>query len=673
MATARIEPQGAPTHQLVIKDVFDRLTPQEKLYAHHLSQAAWSSAKVIMRQTSPESTKIFDFIMQVYKSCGGHWREFLGFERGRVRVTEKELAAFPDYAALFLSNLGNYYADGGKMIIPSLSLDALHRLARGGPKSDRFVRDIFRPVLSSTRVSIEYPSDVAYSNYYPRDRITWDELFLVSKFTESQNIGPENTRVFKWKDHQGKTYYDVFQASSVTGCIARSGDIDGLGQGAVYVSNEKQAKIIDSYIASFLTGNLGAFEGSQKVWVTDKSPRVETIFGFVEPYWDPHGVRARWEAIVCISDPTESSRYRQLVEHADAFICLMPWALPGINSGKGHFEKELFQAPNFATHASCSSIIRTGIDLPKDNNIRETCGFKNLIIANRVAAPNDVASLCRYVQASEVERYKECVATIEIITTAVHELLGHGTGKLLSETSPGVYNFDKNNPPINPINGKAVETWYRPGQTWDSVFGEMGVALEEYRAVLFSVYLMDNRELLAMFGHDDTTRITADDLLYNTYLHIGVEGLRALKYLNAEEQAWREPYRSTEFAILKHVQLHGGGVLDIEHDPGAATLTVKVDRNKLLSHGKPCLGGLLCAIHIWRCTADDSCTWLYKKLSAVDGKYEDWRKIVYSKPEPHWKFCQANTVLGSDGVVLKVYDESNEGIIQSWAERVNAA
>lgn len=50
--------------------------------------------------------------------------------------------------------------------------------------------------------------------------------------------------------------------------------------------------------------------------------------------------------------------------------------------------------------------------------------------------------------------------------------------------------------------------------------------------------------------------------------------------------------------------------------------------------------------------------------------YEQWRQIVCSKPNSRWKFVQPNTFIrGGDVVELKVYDESNEGIIQSWAER----
>lgn len=57
-------------------------------------------------------------------------------------------------------------------------------------------------------------------------------------------------------------------------------------------------------------------------------------------------------------------------------------------------------------------------------------------------------------------------------------LPGHGCGKLLQETSPGVFNFDTTNPPVSPLTGKPITTWYKPGQTWGSVFGGLAGAYE---------------------------------------------------------------------------------------------------------------------------------------------------------------------------------------------------
>ncbi|KAI0412495.1 hypothetical protein F5X98DRAFT_391913 [Xylaria grammica] len=57
------------------------------------------------------------------------------------------------------------------------------------------------------------------------------------------------------------------------------------------------------------------------------------------------------------------------------------------------------------------------------------------------------------------------------------------------------------------------------------------------------------------------------------------------------------------------------------------------------------------------------------QVLAFDGVYEEWRKIVVSKPKTKWKFVQPNTFVNGEDVEVKVYEESNAGIIQSWVER----
>ena len=119
----------------------------------------------------------------------------------------------------------------------------------------------------------------------------------------------------------------------------------------------------------------------------------------------------------------------------------------------------------------------------------------------------------------------------------------------------------------------------------------------------------------------------------------------------------------------------------VDYSPEAKTVRVRVDRSKISSHGKPSLGRLVLRLHVWRCIADvDSCREFYEPLTVVDGEYEAWRRVVAStgadddsslvRTDPGGKIVQANTFLGEDDrVELRVYDESNEGIVQSFVER----
>jgi hypothetical protein len=73
--------------------------------ADFLFRAAWSSAPIILDQTSPESISIFQFILEIYKSCEGNWPELAS----HVGIELEELRRFLDYSAVFLGNIGNYF------------------------------------------------------------------------------------------------------------------------------------------------------------------------------------------------------------------------------------------------------------------------------------------------------------------------------------------------------------------------------------------------------------------------------------------------------------------------------------------------------------------------------------------------------------------------------------
>ncbi len=56
---------------LAIKQQFEALNDKEKKYAHYISRAAFSGTRVNLRQVSPESEAIYDFIVTLHKGCDG--------------------------------------------------------------------------------------------------------------------------------------------------------------------------------------------------------------------------------------------------------------------------------------------------------------------------------------------------------------------------------------------------------------------------------------------------------------------------------------------------------------------------------------------------------------------------------------------------------------------------
>jgi dipeptidyl-peptidase III len=132
------------------------------------------------------------------------------------------------------------------------------------------------------------------------------------------------------------------------------------------------------------------------------------------------------------------------------------------------------------------------------NDIRQEDGFKNVIIANRMVAESQ-AKQYPFIDASEAEQFQKNKFPAYYLWVVLHELLGHGTGKMMVETKDG--NF----------NGKPITRWYGPGQTWTGQFGDLATTVDECRAELVGAYLMDDPELLELFGYTDVSDIRAED------------------------------------------------------------------------------------------------------------------------------------------------------------------
>jgi len=287
-------------------------------------------------------------------------------------------------------------------------------------------------------------------------------------------------------------------------------------------------------------------------------------------------------------------------------------------------------------------------------------------------APNEPVP---FIRAQDLQLYRDYRDPAFEVQVGIHELLGHGTGKLLQETSPGEYNFDISNPPISPVTKKPVSTWYKPGQTWSSVFGSIASSYEECRAECVAMALGCDFGILKLFGFGDGTEDLSGEaghVLFISYLQMARAGVVALEFWDPQSRKWGQAHMQARYSILRTFLDAGDDFVRLVHSlDDLSDLEIHLDRSKILTHGRPAVEKYLQQLHVYKSTADfEAGKALYDHSTHVD----DWwgtkaRSAVLQKKIPRKVFVQANTVLEGDKVVLKEYEPTLEGMIQSYAER----
>ncbi|KAI4170829.1 MAG: hypothetical protein LQ346_008823 [Caloplaca aetnensis] len=686
---------------LLVKPHFEALTNEQKLYAHHVSRAAFLGTRIVLRQVSPESEAIFGFILALHDAYHGRWSDL----QRDAGITNEALQQFLSYATQFLGNLGNYKGFGDSKFIPRCPLEAIEALASAVPKAKEVLEKLKTPVAAfyattgePGKMHLGFPDKDHLSTYYPDSPdITQDEIDQISGFMAEKKLLPENTRLKKTKDGN----YELLIASGLgnpppeggdagpESVFVLSGSLGGkklklvygdhieemakialqIKKAGLHAANDRQKRMMDEYAKSFGTGSLNAFKESQKLWVKDIGPMVETNIGFIETYRDPANVRAEWEGLVAMVNKERTQAFQKLVDAAPSMIPKLPWSRD--------FEKDAFQAPDFTSLEVLTfngSGIPAGINIPNYNDIRQEIGFKNVSLGNVLSAkaPNEPIP---FIHSRDLDVYQANRDLAFEVQVGIHELLGHGTGKLLQETEPGKFNFDEKNPPVSPVTNRPITTYYKPGQTWSSVFGGFSASYEECRAECVAMALGCDFGILQIFGFGDGNvdmSSKAGDVLYTSYLSMARAGVAAVEFWDPKSRKWGQAHMQARFSILKTFLDAGEGftVLDYTKDD-LSDLTIKLDREKILTVGRKAVEAYLQKLHVFKCTADyEAGRKLYDEMTEVDAWWaEKARPEVLRKKTPRKVFVQANTVERDGKVELVEYEATCEGMIKSWAER----
>ena len=189
---------------------------------------------------------------------------------------------------------------------------------------------------------------------------------------------------------------------------------------------------LESLIRFYETGDDADRRAFDIAWVQDQEAAIDTINGFIENYLDARGVKGAWEALVYYVNLNKTESLRKLAESAAWFEARMPWDpkwrrtdVIGVTARAIDVVIETGEA---------GPITAIGINLPNDQQIREQYGSKSVTIANINEAyeKSQPKAYRREFCWSEEElaRAERWAALASEVTTGIHEVLGHGSGRV---------------------------------------------------------------------------------------------------------------------------------------------------------------------------------------------------------------------------------------------------
>uniref|UniRef100_A0A673Y949 Dipeptidyl peptidase 3 n=1 Tax=Salmo trutta TaxID=8032 RepID=A0A673Y949_SALTR len=674
-------------------EAFRLLSPREQLYAHYLSRSAWYGGLAVLLQTSPESASIFVLLQRLFRKQPPAQ---LGNVATAAGLSPEEYQAFLVYAAGLYANMGNYKSFGDTKFIPNLPKENLKALVwqsqafQDSPSEMEALWDSCSTLLFSLEdkqkqlVLIgELLSNhfliISNCSLFLTATMFTQFIFLLVDVSNESSLYEVIFSVIALDcavDGEGETRCGRYNFEDCVFTVSR-GDYDhlmkkvseNLEKAKDHAANENQKRMLEGYSRSFTFGSVEAHKEGSRFWIKDKGPIVESYIGFIESYRDPFGSRGEFEGFVAVVNKAMSERFAKLVSSAEVLLPELPWPKD--------FEKDRFLLPDFTSLdvlTFAGSGIPAGINIPNYDDIRQSEGFKNVSLGNVLAvAYATQKDKLTFLDEDDKDVYIKWKGPSFEVQVGLHELLGHGSGKLFVQDEKGTFNFEQDNV-RNPETGEKITTWYKGNETWDSKFSTISCSYEECRAECVGLYLCLNKHVLSIFGHEGQD---AEEVVYVNWLNMVRAGLLGLEFYTSESKSWRQAHMQARFVILRVLLEAGEGLVTLKESTGKdgrPDALITLDRSKIHTVGKGAIESFLCKLQVLKSTADvEGGRALYEGYSAVsDGGSHNFlclRETVLQRKEARKMFVQANTRVKGDSVELVEYEGSAAGLICSFTER----
>lgn len=523
-------------------DAFHELPLKEKTLVWHLYQAALAGRDIFYDQRYAHNLEMRDVLEGVISHPSG--------------IDPATLSEIERYTKLFWINTGPYNnLTAQKFVLkcqPAAFAAAVHTAARAGAKFPRRAGESLEAMLERMRpLFFDSAVDPTVTSKTPpagQDILQASANNLYVGVTMKDLDGfdeqhPLNSRVVK-KD--GTIVEEVYRVGGrydrQIEAIVRHLDA------AIPYATEPMQKALRALIAFYTSGSTADRQAYDVAWVQDKASPVDTINGFIEVYLDARSIKGAWEALVFYVNKEKTSEIQKLAENAQWFEDRMPWDPKYRKEGVHGITANAIDV--VIETGDSGPVTPVGINLPNDQAIRERYGSKSVSLSN-VTEAYDKSTLPSFRSEfswtpEEVQRAEKWSAFAGELTTNMHEVIGHASGKVEEKL--------KGNP--------------------QAALKEQFSALEEARADLVALYFLPHPKLveLGLLKQEDQADIVRAE--YESYTRNGLVQLRRVRHgTQIEEDHMRNRAMIVNWLMTNakaiDVRTRGGKTYYVMTDPQA--------------------------------------------------------------------------------------------------------
>lgn len=404
---------------------FDKLSLKQKELVYYLTQAGLAGRDIMYDQNYRHNLELRSIFENIYTN----------YETDK---SSENFLAFETYLKRFWFSNGIHHHYSNVKFTPEFdqqwfvsACDAL-----GIEVSDELIAVIFDPAVDAKKVNQDatlglvegsavnfYAPDVSTeeAKAYFKSIIDPNDRAAISHGLNSRLIKNENSEVVE----------EVYKVGGLYG-KALEKVVYWLRKAEAVAENDKQAAAFRNLIEFYETGDLRKWDIYNINWVNTTEGDIDYINGFVEVYNDPLGYTGSYETIIQIKDFDASDRMKVLMENAQWFEDQSP-VMP--EHKKEEVKGITYNVVNVVGEAGdASPSTPIGVNLPNANWIRVQHGSKSVSLGNIVSAydkASGAGSLNEFCNdEEEIERAKKHSSLAGDLHTAMHEVIGHASGKL---------------------------------------------------------------------------------------------------------------------------------------------------------------------------------------------------------------------------------------------------